>query len=98
MDTFVEESEGFQSSEEVIPETQIVGVGGQISADNEQVGSLDFDEHMAQLQQGRSRCRIRNPTLHVNSSAHATQQAIPQTCRSVESERSRRLGLRSSVP
>ena len=57
MDTFVEETEGFQSSEE-IPETQVCSVGGQISVEGGQRGGLDFDDHMAQLQQGRSRYKF----------------------------------------
>ena len=87
MDSFVEETEGFQSSEE-IPETQVCGVGGQRE-------DSDFDDHMAQLQQERSRYRICTPTLHVNSIANESQQRIPQTL-NVESERPRRVGLRSA--
>jgi hypothetical protein len=48
MDTFVEETEGFQSSEE-IPETQVYGVGGQDPLEESQRGFIDFDDHMAQL-------------------------------------------------
>ena len=47
MKTFVEETEGLQSSEK-IPETQVCGVGGQISVEGGQKGGLDFDDHMTQ--------------------------------------------------
>ena len=70
-------------------------MGGQNSIESGQIGGLDFDDHMAQLQQGRSRYRIYIPTLHVNSIGNETQQRIPQTL-SVESERPRRVGLRSA--
>ena len=94
MDTFGEDSECFQSSEE-LPETQVCGVGGQFSIESGQRGGLGFDDHMALLQQGRSRYRISNPTLHVNSIASRGEQNISQTV-SVESDRPRRVGLRSA--
>ena len=94
MDTFVEETEGFQSSEE-IPETQVCGVGGQNSVEDGQRGGLDFDDYMAQLQQGRSRYRISTPTLHVNSIANESQHRIAQTL-TVDCDRPRRVGLRSA--
>ena len=51
---------------------------------------------MAHLEYGaRRRFRISAPTLHVNSSANGTQQAVGRVVRA-ESERGRRVGLRSS--
>ena len=94
MDTFVKETKGFQRSEE-IPDYQICGVGGQILVEGGQRWGLDFDDHMVQLQQGRSRYRICTPTLHVNSIANESQQRMSQTL-SVESEIPRRVGLRSA--
>ena len=94
MDTFEEETEGFHSSEE-IPKTQVYGVGGQISVEVGQRGGLDFDDHMTQLQQGRSRYRICASIMHVNFIGNESQQCIPQAL-SVESERHRRMGLTSA--
>ena len=80
MDTLVESSEGFESSQEVVPETQIAGfespqevvpetqIAGEAQpylAKSSQGGILGFEEHMTQLGYGaRRRFRISAPTLH----------------------------------
>ena len=76
MDTFVEETEGFSSNEE-IPEAQVCGVGGQISVDRGHRVGLDFDDHMVQLQQRRNKYRIFIPILHVISIANESHTRIP---------------------
>ena len=53
-----------------------------------QRGGLDFDDHMAQLQQEISKYKICTPTLYVNPIANESQQRIPQTL-SEKSERRR---------
>ena len=96
MDNLLESSEGFESSQEVVPETQIAGEAQPYLVESSQGGILGFEEHMAHLEYGaRRRFRISALTLHVNSSATGTQQAVGRAMR-VESERGRRVGLRSS--
>ena len=66
MDTLVENSEAFESSQEVILETQIPGEAQPFSTESSQGGILGFEEHMAQQEYGaRRRVRISAPTLHV---------------------------------
>ena len=80
----------------MVPETQIAGEAQPYSAESSQGGILGFEEHMAHLEYGaRRRFRISAPTLHVNSSANGTQQAVGRAVRA-ESERGRKVGLRSS--
>jgi hypothetical protein len=80
----------------VVPETQIAREAQPYSTESSQGGILGFEEHMAHLEYGaRRRFRISEPTLHVNSSANGTKQAIGSVVRA-ESERGRRVGLRSS--